>query len=181
MSTWTIRIPARDISITTAQLEAVDSWFENLSDRGGPGVSGDLLRERILFDNHLIPESLASILIWELGQRGPSSNWRLNGTVITAFTGTGSITDNGQGANPAEFRDTTAPFTVASSPVGKMIQIPGGQGAGLNVARGRYLITARVNNQRVNIEGVFPTVVSGLDWNLRNVGNADAIAILSVE
>ena len=181
MATWTIRIPARDISITTAQLEAVDVWFENLLDRGGPGASGDLLRERILFDTRIIPESLESILIWELEQRGVGSNWRLNGSIVSALTGTGIITDNGQGANPAEFQDTTGPFTPASNPVGKIIQIPGGQGAGLNAARGRYLITARVNNQRVNIEGVFPTTVSGLDWNYCNFGNTDAIAILSVE
>lgn len=179
MATWTIRIPARDISITTAQLEAVEAWIENLSDRGGPGASGDILRERVLMEKYLIEEQLDAILAWELGERGPDPKWRVGGgVVVPKFIASGQTQDDGQVSGTAIFRDLSGPFTLASDPVGKIIRITPAQSVRTNANRGNYLIIDRINNQRVEVEGVFPVEQTQLDWEYRVFGITDALAIL---
>jgi hypothetical protein len=168
MPTFRIQLTLPDIILTDADIDALPYFAENRLDEGG--ATAELARERAFLEK-FIRERLDYLVGWEMEQRG--TNWRLQGSLVTAFTGTGSFTA------PNLFNDSTNPFTPGSNPVGKIIRVPAGQTpAGRRNARGRYRITNRINNGQVEIEGVIPNTSSGLDWEYRNFGNTDAIAIL---
>lgn len=169
MPTFRLRLSLPDIIITDADIEALQYLRENRVDAGG--TVAELARDRA-FLNNFVRDRLDFLIAWELGNRA-QTGWRLMGGIINSFTGTGSF------SAPNVFNDSTNPFTPASDPVGKIIHVPPGQTpADRRNARGRYLITNRLNNGSVEVEGIIPNLASGLDWNYRNFGNTDAVVIL---
>lgn len=169
MATFRIRVSVPDIVLTEADLDALPYFRENRIDAGG--AVAELARDRA-FLNNFIRDRLDYLIGWEMEQR-TQPQWRLMGGIVQSFTGTGSFTA------PNVFNDSTNPFTPASNPVGKLIHVPPGQTpADRRNSRGRFLITNRLNNGSVEIEGIAPTEATGLDWNYRNFGNTDAVVIL---
>lgn len=171
MAQFRIRLSLPDIVVTEADLAGLPYFEENRKDAGG--TVAELARDRA-FLNNFIRDRLDYLIGWEMQNRDPPQ-WRLMGGIISSFTGTGSF------SAPNVFNDSTSPFTPASNPVGKIIHVPPGQTpVDRRNARGRYLITNRLNNGSVEVEGVIPNTASGLDWNYRNYGNTDAVVILEV-
>lgn len=171
MATYRIKISLPDIVLTEADIAALKYFEENRKDAGGTVAS--IARDRA-FLNNFIRDRLDYLIGWEMQKRA-DPRWRLMGGIIESFTGTGSF------SAPNIFSDSTNPFTPASNPVGKIIHVPSGQTpADRRNSRGRYLITNRINNGSVEVEGVAPTEATGLDWNYRNFGNTDAVAVLDV-
>jgi len=172
MPTYVIRVPFKEITITSDDFAASEYFTNILHSRSGTG--GTLEEEREFVD-WMIEQRLDDFLLWEISKRQPF-RWRTRAQLISPHTGTGAW------IAPDIFRDNTdSPFTVASNPVGKMIQVPRPGPGPRRAARGRAIIAERINDSRVRVEGVVPAVFANLDWNYRDpvADNTEAMIIIS--
>jgi len=167
MPTWRVDINM-SIPINTADMEAspfLEGNFDDVND--GPGSTHNILKERTFLDVRMIRILLDRLLSWDTMARTSPPDWKLRGAEVA--TGT-----DGEFISTNIFESAAYTFTTAD--VGRYVFVEAGQAGKLN-ARGHYKITNRINNNRVNIDGIIPAVHTGLTFAIHEPSEVIAVLV----